>query len=115
MTVNDGKLNQYNLWKQIKAGKADAFDFLDDQYVDMLFSFGSTDSSVTELIKDYNVKISIAVQSISKETFSGYLDLKKSAIEVLKIIGETSDFDISELENELILNVNFAESETNIQ
>ncbi len=52
MKVNRDSFDQRNLWKRIKAGEADAFDHLYDQYVDILFSFGLTFSQDPELVKD---------------------------------------------------------------
>lgn len=57
-----------------------------------------------KLSRYYNIKVTLKNQKLSKETFSGYLDLKRSALEVLQVIGETTDFELTEGDFEIVIN-----------
>lgn len=61
------------------------------------------ESIVKKIARYYNIKIMIANTGIVSETFSGYLDLKNSADEVLQVINETLKIEIEEKNNEIII------------
>ena len=61
------------------------------------------ESIVKKVARYYNIKITIANTGIVSETFSGYLDLKNSADEVLQVINETLKIEIEEKNNEIII------------
>jgi hypothetical protein len=49
---------------------------------------------MAKISRYYNVEITIADEHLADQTFSGNLDLKEDVISVIKIIRETSDFNI---------------------
>lgn len=51
---------------------------------------------VKKLSRYYNVTIEIENQDLADETFSGYLDLRTSALDVLRLISETMDMDLDQ-------------------
>lgn len=51
---------------------------------------------VKKLSRYYNVTIEIENQELAEETFSGYLDLRTSALDVLRLISETMDIDLDQ-------------------
>ncbi len=69
-----------------------------------IFESEPLENITKKLSRYYNVKITIKDRQLSKETFSGSLDLKNSAMQVLQVIGETSDFKLTEVEGEIIIN-----------
>ena len=56
----------------------------------------SLGSIVKKLSRYYNVTIEIENQDLADETFSGYLDLRTSALDVLRLISETMDIDLDQ-------------------
>ena len=66
-----------------------------------LFIFDRT--KLSEILKKigryYNVEIIVGNERIKDVTFSGYLDLDNTALQVLEVIRETSKFEIEEVEN----------------
>ncbi len=56
------------------------------------------------LSRYYNVKISVNNKNLENETFSGYLDLKDNVENVIGIIKETSDFEYSVNDNQIVIN-----------
>jgi len=54
----------------------------------------------------YNVNIELQSPAIGKETFSGNLNLKNTAEEVLDILAETTQISINKENNNLIINLN---------
>ncbi|WP_321998211.1 FecR domain-containing protein [Draconibacterium orientale] len=59
-----------------------------------------------KLSRYYNVNIELQSPAIGKETFSGNLNLKNTAEEVLNIIAETTQISINKENNNLIINLN---------
>ena len=54
----------------------------------------SLGSIAKKLSRYYNIPIQIEDPKLAEETFSGYLDLKNSAVQVLELISEIIDFEI---------------------
>ena len=54
----------------------------------------SLGSIVKKLSRYYNVSIEIESQDLADETFTGHLDLRNTAIQVLELIAETMDIEI---------------------
>lgn len=118
MTESENKYNQRNLWKEIKAGKTEAFDTLYEQYIDMLFSFGLTFSSDSGLIKDsihdlffelykYRKKLSdtdniknYLFKSLKRKIFSN--QSKKRKITYAREIADLPDLNKGSVEEDLI-------------
>ena len=60
----------------------------------LILENGSLESIVKRLSRYYNVTIEFEDPQLEQETFSGFLDLRNSAVEVLKIISEITDTDV---------------------
>ncbi len=58
---------------------------------------------VKKIARYYNINITIVNNKIASETFSGYLDLKNSALEVLQGINETLSVNIDLKDNQIII------------
>ncbi|MGX1929901.1 FecR family protein [Flagellimonas sp. 2504JD4-2] len=56
------------------------------------------------LSRYYNVDISVNDKQLEAQTFSGYLDLKENVENVVKIIKETSDFEYTINDNQILIN-----------
>ena len=81
-------VSQYTSWK-------DGFFILEKARMDEI---------VKKLSRYYNVDIVLSDSEIGGETFSGYLDLKKTALQVLEVINETEMYAISKEGERIILN-----------
>nr|WP_299175659.1 FecR domain-containing protein [uncultured Allomuricauda sp.] len=56
------------------------------------------------LSRYYNVDISVDNKELENQTFSGYLDLKENVENVISIIKETSDFEYTTNDNQILIN-----------
>ena len=81
-------VSQYTSWK-------DGFFILEKARMDEI---------IKKLSRYYNVDIILSDSEIANETFSGYLDLKKTALQVLEVINETHMYTISKEGERIILN-----------
>jgi ferric-dicitrate binding protein FerR (iron transport regulator) len=61
---------------------------------------------VKKISRYYNVDIELQSAAIGKETFSGNLNLRNTAEEVLNIIAETTQIKLNRENNKLIINLN---------
>lgn len=104
LTITPGTLAKYDpSEKSIQQQKVNTKHYTSWRNGELIFESEPLVSIAKKVSRYYNVKITIGDQNLSKETFSGYLDLKKSATDVLKIIGETTDFTFIEYGNEIII------------
>ncbi len=81
-------VSQYTSWK-------DGFFILEKARMDEI---------IKKLSRYYNVDIILSDGEIANETFSGYLDLKKTALQVLEVINQTDMYTISIEGERIILN-----------
>lgn len=61
----------------------------------------SLGSIVKKLSRYYNVSIEIESQDLADETFTGHLDLRNSALQVLELIAETMDIELEQVGHQI--------------
>lgn len=94
-----GMLAVYNpLEESITQTKVNTRDYTSWKDGFVVLDKNSLGSIAKRLSRYYNVSIVFEDPKLSKETFSGYLDLKNSAVQVLEIISEIVDIEIVQKE-----------------
>jgi len=61
----------------------------------------SLGSIVKKLSRYYNVSIEIEGQDLADETFTGHLDLRNTALQVLELIAETMDIELKQADHQI--------------
>ena len=100
--MTPGNLANYNIAeKSITQSRVNPKNYTSwkDGYV--ILEQSSLESIAKKLSRYYNVSIKFIDPEISKETFSGYLDLRNSAIQVLEIIAEIVDIEVTPVNNSI--------------
>lgn len=69
-----------------------------------IFKNDSMQSIMKKVSRYYNIEIIITDKELAKTTFSGYLDVKNNVENVIKIIQETTKFEYTISNNQLIIN-----------
>jgi ferric-dicitrate binding protein FerR (iron transport regulator) len=67
----------------------------------LLMEKKSLGSIVKKLSRYYNVSIQIENQDLADETFTGQLDLRKTAMQVLELIAETMDIELQQARHQI--------------
>lgn len=88
-TINQSKVNteQYTSWRE--------------GY--FTFKQQSLGEIIKKLSRYYNVPIKLSDQKLENETFTGYLDLKKNATQVMEIIAEIIDVSVKITDNQILI------------
>ncbi len=95
--MTPGMLAAYNTKsKSMAQQNVDTKDFLSWKEGYLIMEKKSLGSIIRKLSRYYNVSIEIENQELLDETFSGQLDLRASAIDVLKLISEAIDIEIEQ-------------------
>lgn len=95
--MTPGMLAAYNTKsKSMAQQNVDTKDFLSWKEGYLIMEKKSLGSIIRKLSRYYNVSIEIENQELLDETFSGQLDLRTSAIDVLKLISEAIDIEIEQ-------------------
>lgn len=95
-----GKLASYRIADQsVVLEQVNTKDFTSWKDGYMALEKKSLESIVRRLSRYYNVTIEFENPELAKETFSGYLDLRNSAMQVLGMISEMMDIEIAQTEN----------------
>jgi len=90
-----GNLASYSLdEKRISMLMVDTKDFTSWKDGYLALKKQSLESITRRLSRYYNVSIEFENKELGQETFSGYLDLRNSAIQVLDLISQTMDIEI---------------------
>jgi Fe2+-dicitrate sensor, membrane component len=90
-----GKLASYSLTdKSISMQDVDTKDFTSWKDGYLAFKQKSLESIIRRLSRYYDVSIEFENPELAQETFSGYLDLRNSAMQVLSMISETMEIEI---------------------
>lgn len=90
-----GKMASYNLSnKEVVLQDVNTKDFTSWKDGYLALEKKSLESIARRLSRYYNVSIEFENPELAKETFSGYLDLRNSAIQVLGMISEMMDIEI---------------------
>lgn len=104
ITITPGTLAQYTpSSKTIKQQQVNTKHYTSWRNGELFFESEPLANIIKKVGRFYNVEIKIANPVLSKETFSGYLDLKQTATEVLDVIARTMELNITEIENQIII------------